>query len=241
MLRLDRVCSGYGAIQVLHDISFDLGERKTAALLGPNGSGKSTLLRTVSGVLKLWRGRIYFNGVDISTLETYKRARLGLVLVPDSNKLFRELTVLENLRVSGSWVPRKNWERGFTLAEHAFPILRTLLPRRAGQLSGGEQQIVAIARALVTSPQMVLLDEPSAGLMPKFVTTLKEAMLRLKQEGVSFLIAEQQVQLVQAVSDVMIILRWGRIIKMGEVEVVINDKDFISWYFGATFQQSKNE
>jgi len=197
MLEVRGLCAGYGAARVLFDVSFEVRRGEVVALLGHNGAGKSTTLKAIMGLVQPQSGRVVFDGRDIAGLQAYEIARLGLGYVPEDRRIFTELTVAENLEVGrkaqGPW----NEERLFAL----FPALGRMRARRGGQMSGGEQQMLCIARTLAGNPAAVLLDEPSEGLAPVVVDAIAKAIVELKRAGLTVLLAEQSERFTQRVAD----------------------------------------
>lgn len=197
MLELRDLCAGYGAAQVLFDLSLEVRRGEVVALLGHNGAGKSTTLKAIMGLVPPQSGRVVFDGRDIAGLQAYEIARLGLGYVPEDRRIFTELTVAENLEVarkaSGPW----SEERLFAL----FPALGRMRERRGGQMSGGEQQMLCIARTLAGNPSAVLLDEPSEGLAPVVVDAIAKAIVELKRAGLTVLLAEQSERFTERVAD----------------------------------------
>jgi len=201
----------YGQAQILFDVSFAVGEGEAVALLGRNGAGKTTSLRSIVGLVADRKGAIEFQGEDISRLPTHEIGRRGLGWVPEDRRIFTELTVLENLEV-GRQAPRKGaptWtpERLFEL----FPNLAEMRQRLGGRMSGGEQQMLTIARTLMGNPSLVLLDEPSEGLAPKIVEQMAAAILAMKRKGLALVISEQNLRFARLISDRAVIIEKGRI------------------------------
>jgi branched-chain amino acid transport system ATP-binding protein len=207
VLELDGVHAYYGPSHVLHGVSLRVAPGEVVSLLGRNGAGKSTTLKAVMNLVHVERGRIRFDGRDIRGLPTYAVSRLGVGLVPEDRRIFGELSVVENLRVGQR---RDGWpiERVFEL----FPVLRQLASRRGGSLSGGEQQMLTIARTLMGAPRLLLLDEPSEGLAPVAVRALADCIIRLRDEGLTMLLSEQNLQLARR------LVQRAYIIEKGEVK-----------------------
>jgi len=210
-LTVENLNSHYGPAHILFDITLDVAEGEAVALLGRNGAGKSTTFRSIVGLVAQRSGRILFEGHDISVQPTHEIVRGGLGYVPEERRIFTELTVDENLEV-GRQAPRPNalpWtrERLFEL----FPNLAEMRSRVAGQMSGGEQQMLTIARTLMGNPSLVLLDEPSEGLSPKIVEQMVEAIATMKREGLSLLVSEQNLHFARLISDRAYIIERGRI------------------------------
>jgi len=210
-LRVSDLNSHYGPAHILFDVALDVGEGEVVALLGRNGAGKSTTFRSIVGLVEQRAGQILFEGRDISAAPTYEIVRAGLGYVPEERRIFTDLTVEENLEV-GRQAQRANapqWtrEKLFTL----FPNLGEMKNRRGGRMSGGEQQMLTIARTLMGNPSLVLLDEPSEGLSPKIVEQMGDAILTMKKAGVSIVVSEQNLQFARLISDRAYIIERGRI------------------------------
>jgi len=223
LLEIAGVDAGYGMSRILFQVNLCVFEGEVVALLGRNGAGKSTALKTVVGLTALMGGRVLFRGTEISRKASYLVAREGIGFVPQERRIFSDLTVQENLEVGrrrGSG-DKSRWtlDRVFGL----FPALRELSGRRGGSLSGGEQQMLAIARTLMGNPGLLLLDEPSEGLAPLVVRTLREQILRLRQEGVAILLSEQNLHFTCAVSDRAYLLERGRIQREGKMSELASD------------------
>jgi len=208
VLELEDVCAGYGEGYVLFGISFRVERGEAVCMLGRNGAGKSTTLKSIMGLVPLARGRVSFLDQDLAGLPTYRRSRLGIGYVPEDRRIFPELTVRENLEAARRVTAgNSTWtlDRIFTL----FPALRPLEPRRGGSLSGGEQQMLSIARTLMGNPRLLLLDEPSEGLAPLVLTSLEQQIARLKGEGLSILLCEQNLSFATALCDRLYVIDKG--------------------------------
>jgi branched-chain amino acid transport system ATP-binding protein len=227
------VASGYGEVQVLWGASLKLEKGKLTTLVGSNGVGKSTLLRTIMGLLRPWEGSITFQGRDLTRQAAHTRAKVGLVLVPEGRQLFTDMTVLENLEM-GAFPTRcrslfqENLDRAFTL----FPRLAERRQQKAGSLSGGEQQMVAVARGLMARPEVLIIDELSLGLSPLLALTLFESLLRLKNQGLTMLLVEQNVTMALGVSDYAYVLSQGRISLEGESKQLLKNDEIRRTYLG---------
>ena len=210
LLNLTEVESGYGDLQILWGINLTVAAGKVTAIAGPNGAGKSTLLKTIVGTIPLNSGKIQFDGKDVSQQSQSKRLRQGISFVPEGRLLFDDLTVYENLRLAAYMVGQDRSEFTVNLEKvlKLFPEINTWIQVLAGRLSGGQQQIVAVARAIVRSPRLILLDEPSVGLAPMVIQRIGDQM---KDSGIGVLIAEQNVQWLENVADEVVILTGGRI------------------------------
>ncbi len=227
------ISSGYGEVQILWDISFSVEKGKLTAIIGPNGAGKTTLLRTIMGLVKPWKGSIILNGEDITRLPPHKKVEKGVVLIPEGRLIFPEMTVLENLEM-GAFTSRaarhyrENLERVFTL----FPRLKERMKQKAGTLSGGEQQMLALARGLMSDPEVLMLDEPSLGLAPYLVLSLFDVIRRLRNEGMTMVLVEQNTQLALAISDYAYVISNGRIEIEGEARKVMSIESVKKAYLG---------
>ena len=213
LLNLTEVESGYGDLQILWGINLSVAAGKVTAIAGPNGAGKSTLLKTIVGTIPLNSGNIQFDGKDVSQQSQSKRLRQGISFVPEGRLLFDDLTVYENLRLAAYMVGQDRSEFTVNLEKvlKLFPEINTWIQVLAGRLSGGQQQIVAVARAIVRSPRLILLDEPSVGLAPMVIARIGDQLQKMKESGIGVLIAEQNVQWLENVADEVVILTGGRI------------------------------
>jgi branched-chain amino acid transport system ATP-binding protein len=233
LLEVREVASGYGQVQILWGADLALEEGKLTALVGSNGAGKTTLLRTLMGLLKLWGGQVVYQGKDVSRLPAHRKAELGLALVPEGRQLFTDMTILENLEMGAT--PgharagiRRNMERVFA----TFPRLQERLGQKTGTLSGGEQQMVAVARGLMSSPTVLLVDEMSLGLAPVLSLDLFGALRALRKEGLTILLVEQNVQMALQVSDYAYVLSEGRTVLHGPAREVAADAGVRKAYLG---------
>ena len=232
MLRLEEACAGYRGLEILQDVSLDVGRGEVVALIGANGAGKTTTLRAISGLLGPTSGRIEFEGESIGGKPPHEIVRAGIVQVPEGRELFGRLTVLENLRM-GAYT-RDGHERDETLGEvhELFPLLDERGGQLADTLSGGEQQMLAIARALMARPKLLMLDEPSLGLAPKLVTLMFEAIERIRELGITVLIVEQNVAQTLRLADRAFVLESGRIVAHDKSGKLLNDPRIRSAYLG---------
>ncbi len=225
--------SGYGEVQILWGLSIQLEQGRLTSLVGSNGSGKTTLLRTVIGLLPAWKGNVVFDGKDVTHLSAHEKAQMGLVLVPEARQLFTDMTVLENLEM-GATPMRARGDYNQTL-EWVFELLPRLKERRsqlAGTLSGGEQQMLAIARGLMSKPKILMFDELSLGLSPLLMMNLFDVIVKLKNQGMTMLLVEQNVQMALAVSDYAYVLSNGRIETEGEAKQVRQMESVRKAYLG---------
>lgn len=233
ILELEDVSSGYGEVQILWGVSLSLERGKLTALVGSNGVGKTTLLRTVAGLIRPWRGTIRSDGRDITRVPPDVKAAHGIVLVPEGRQLFTNMSVLENLEM-GAFTKRarphfrKNLEKVYSL----FPRLKERSSQKAGTLSGGEQQMLAVARGLMAQPEILMFDELSLGLAPVLVLSLFEILRQLKAEGLTMLLVEQNVQMALAVSDYTYVLADGRVILEGPSREMVRNEHVRRAYLG---------
>jgi len=223
----------YGDTQILWDLSFHIDEGEIVALLGPNGAGKSTVLKAISGIVKPVSGKIYYREMNITDYSPYQRVELGITQIPEGRLIFPRLTVYDNLRVAAYTArARKRFKETLEFIYSLFPILRERRSQLAGSLSGGEQQMLAIARGLITNPELLMLDEPSLGLAPKIVTEILSLIPKLREQGYTILLVEQNaVQSLQLV-DRAYIMESGRIIKEGAGKELLNDPEVKKSYLG---------
>jgi branched-chain amino acid transport system ATP-binding protein len=230
MLELDRIDAAYGETQVLFDVSLEVGEGEVVALLGANGAGKTTTLRAILGLTPARTGAIRFQGRDIARLPTHVIARQGIGWVPDDRRVFPTLSVERNLAIARKPSPYKRWSTGEV--GEIFSALPHLMRRSAENLSGGEMQMVAIARALMGGPAVLLLDEPSQGLAPKLVQDVLALIGRIKAEGVAVLVVEQHARAVLGVADRAYVMDLGRIAHQGPARALLEDDALAARYLG---------
>ena len=233
ILEVDQITSGYGEIQILWGASLSLEEGQIRTLVGANGAGKTTLLRTIMGLIRPKSGTVRFEGQDVSTLSAHAKANMGLVLVPEGRQLFSTMTVEENLEMGASSRRAKphfrtNLERVYDI----FPRLKERRHQKARTLSGGEQQMLAVARGIMAEPKVLMIDELSLGLAPLLVLDLFETLGRLKQEGLTLLLVEQNVQMALAVSDYGFVLSHGKVVLHGPSRELIDNEHVRSAYLG---------
>lgn len=233
VLSVEGINVGYGQVQILWDVSLSVGRGQTVSLLGNNGAGKTTAVRAISGLLKLTAGKVLFDGVDISNMPAHKRVEAGLVQVPEGRKIFPTLNVLENLEM-GSFLKKPKAKRAESLERilDLFPILADRSAQAAGTLSGGEQQMLALGRGLMSLPKLLVLDEPSVGLAPMMVMEIFKAIEEIKREGVSILLVEQNVAQSLSISDQAFILEDGRVGLSGEGSALLGDDNVRRMYLG---------
>lgn len=230
MLELRDLRLGYGPIEVVHGVDLSVGEGEAIGMIGPNGAGKSSILRSICGLLRPMSGEIAFEGQNVTGMTPEQIVRLGLALVPEGRHIFKTLTVAENLRLSArSDAESKVWIEP-TLER--FPVLRERAGQRADRLSGGEQQQLAIARALLGRPKLLILDEPSLGLAPKMIDVIYELLGGLREEGVTMLLVEQNAARTIGFCDRCAVLGTGKIRAQGSRGELQRNRDVLQAYLG---------
>jgi len=235
MLSIKKLESGYGSMQVLWGVDVEVGERRIVSILGPNGAGKTTLLNTIMGFIKPWSGRILYQNIDITKTPPHKKVELGINIVPEGRRLFPQMSVRENLLLGAyNKRSREKIEDTLELIYNLFPILKERKDQPAGTLSGGEQQMLAIARTLMTRPKIMLLDEPSQGIAPKIVDSIMNVLDRLRdEEKITILLVEQNIMAALEHSDHVYIMDQGRIIVEGDAkEIVSKIPDYLRAFIG---------
>ena len=233
LLRAEKIHAGYGKLDILHGVNLEVRPRDLVCVIGPNGAGKSTTLKAVLGILHPKSGQILFDGKEITRLRPDQVLRRGLAYVPQGRIVFPQMTVLENLEM-GAYIetdPAKV-SGALELVYSLFPILSERRYQKAGTLSGGEQQMLAIGRALMTAPKMILLDEPSLGLAPKFVTMIYDKLLEMKRSGYTLLVVEQNAAKALSVADRGYVLELGRNRFTGTGGELLNDLEVKRLYLG---------
>lgn len=233
LLEVHDVNSGYGELQILWDASMELEPGQLTTLVGSNGSGKTTLLRTIMGQIKPWSGSVIFDGEDVSKLPPYVKADIGLIMVPEGRQLFSSMTVRENLEMGAT--PKRarahmaqNLEKIFTI----FPRLRERANQKAGTMSGGEQQMLAVARGIMSEPKILMVDELSLGLAPVLTLDLFMALRKLRNEGLTILLVEQNVRMALKVSDYAYVFNEGKVDLSGPSSEVENNEEVRRAYLG---------
>lgn len=233
MLEVRDLQVAYGAANALWGVSLDLRRGELLCVVGPNGAGKTTLIATLAGMLRARGGRIVFDGRDITRLPAHRFCEAGIALVPEGRRLFTGMTVRENLEL-GSLLPQAKAQRQQSMAQvlELFPALKEKLASPAGELSGGQQQMVAIARALMARPRLLLLDEPSLGLSPRIVGDMFAAIRRINADGVSVLLVEQNVAMAMEVSQRAYVLEEGRVVAEGLPQELLARPEIQRVYLG---------
>jgi branched-chain amino acid transport system ATP-binding protein len=230
LLTIERLHASYGSVEVLRDISLELGGSEVLCLLGRNGAGKTTLLKTIMGLIRATSGSVTLGGAQLTKLPAHEVPRQGVAYVPQGRRLFAELTVAENIEI-GLMTRGKGRETRDAVLD-LFPVLRERLNQRSGTLSGGEQQMLAMARALAIEPKVLLLDEPTEGLMPSAIAKIRETVAALRERGVSTLLVEQRVDAVLPVADRVAFIENGRSVKTVGVAELREDPAMVRHYVG---------
>jgi branched-chain amino acid transport system ATP-binding protein len=234
MLRIEHLSCGYGAVRAASDVTFAVPERSILALLGPNGAGKTSTIMAIMGHVDVHAGRVLVDGKDVTRLRAVERAQLGVALVPEGRQVFADLSVDENLTIGGYSFPAERdgakRERVFAL----FPRLRERRAQLAGSMSGGEQQMLAIGRALMAEPRLLLVDELSLGLMPKMVDICMDALMRLREEGMAILLVEQNTSRALAIADTVCVLSSGNVVFSGTAREAREDRELLTRFLGMT-------
>ena len=235
MLEIENLRAGYGHVIVLREISIRVSQDQIVGLLGANGAGKTTLIRAISGLASVHAGEIRFLGERVSNMSAQALVRRGLIQIPQGRLLFGEMSVRENLELGAYLIwTREDFDRQLEFVHTLFPILRERADQSAGLLSGGEQQMLALARALMGKPRCLLLDEPSLGLAPKVFNTILDAVRRIHQRGIPVLIAEQNVRKILKFADYCYVLENGRVVLEGEPQSLSGEVEVRASYLGAT-------
>lgn len=224
MLKIDKLCVNYGGIKAVRDVSFEVPEGKIVTLIGANGAGKSTILRTITGLVHPASGSITYNGEELTKLPTYGIVNKGITLVPEGRHVFPDMTVLENLKI-GAYLRKDNLNDDIEWVYTLFPRLKERNWQQAGTLSGGEQQMLAVGRALMSRPKLIMMDEPSLGLAPLIVKEIFNIIKEINKNGVTILLIEQNANMALHTADIAYVLETGTIALHGTgKELLSNDK-----------------
>jgi branched-chain amino acid transport system ATP-binding protein len=240
LLRLEHVCAGYRGLQILHDVSLEVDTGEVMALIGANGAGKTTTLRTISGTVRPTQGTVTFEDSDLTRLRPHEVVRAGVVQVPEGRELFGGLTVRENLMMGGYAADRSHRERRLVEVHEMYPVLEERAGQDAATLSGGQQQMLAIGRALMAGPRLLMLDEPSLGLSPKLVGEMFGAIERIRAAGITVLLVEQNVVQALRASDRGCVLESGRVVAAGPSGELLDDERVRSAYLGVDADSAAN-
>lgn len=233
LLKLDEVCAGYGDLQVLYNVCLHVDEGEVVSLVGSNGAGKTTLLRIISGFVPIRSGSVTFCGQDLMSVKPHHKAELGIAHIPQGRGILGTLTVKENL-IMGAYPKKNRMSANEKILESykMFPILEERQNQLAGSLSGGEQQMLAIARALMMNPKLLMLDEPSLGLAPIIVKDMFDIISRVSKQGVSILIVEQNLKQALSVAGRGYVLETGKVVMYGPSEELLNNERIQEAYLG---------
>jgi branched-chain amino acid transport system ATP-binding protein len=232
LLRIDELTTRYGAVVALRDVSLHVDAGELVAVVGPNGAGKTTLLNSAAGLLKPAAGRVYLAGTDVTGADPARLVRAGVALVPEHRRIFRDLTAGENLMVAGITAGASDRRQRLGEARRRFPILADRWDTAAGYLSGGEAQQLAIARALMSDPKLVLLDEPSLGLSPTMTDVVFDLLVELRQRGRTVLLVEQNARRALEIADRGYVLRTGEVAAEGSGADLAGRDDLFATYLG---------
>lgn len=235
MLKVDNLVVNYGGIEAVKGISFEIKEGEIVTLIGANGAGKSTTLRTISSLVKQTSGRINFNGTDITDMPAHQIVHTGITLCPEGRHIFPDMTVLENIKI-GAYLRNDNLDADIKKVYKLFPILEERHWQLAGTLSGGEQQMLAVARSLMSNPKLMMLDEPSLGLAPLVVKDIFNVITEINKSGVTILLVEQNANMALRIADRAYVLETGRITMEGTGKELIENEKIKEAYLG---KQSK--
>lgn len=237
MITTEGLCSGYGRLSVLNSITIDVQSGELVAIIGANGAGKSTLLRTIQGSLRPTAGRVLISGTDVTGQAADRVVRLGLTMVPESRDLFPSLSVYDNL-ILGAWLhrrepdARRRMQAGLESVYELFPVLKERATAPAGSLSGGQQQMVAIGRALMTRPKALMLDEPSLGLAPLVVKQIFNALSALRERGIALLVVEQNARAILKICQRAYVMERGIVAQQGSGEELLGSPTIAEAYLG---------
>lgn len=231
MLKIDELKVSYGGIEAVKGITFEVPERQIVTLIGANGAGKSTTLRTIAGLVKPAHGRIHLQGEDITGLSPDRIVSKGVTLVPEGRRVFPDLSVVENLKI-GAYLRKDDLEDDLNWVYDLFPRLKERSWQAAGTLSGGEQQMLAVGRALMGKPKMILMDEPSMGLSPLLVKEIFAIIREVNKQGITILLVEQNAKMALAISDRAYVLETGTITLSGDAQELLNDTRVKKAYLG---------
>lgn len=233
MLKVDNVSSGYGKLQILTDVSLEASPGQVTIIVGPNGSGKSTLLKTIAGLTSIYKGSVSMDARTISGLPPHVIARSGLAYLPQTDSVFTQLTVTENFKMAAYSVPRREFESRLKDSLDIFPQLSAYLKSKVVNLSGGERQMVAMTMALVRNPQVIMFDEPTANLSPKYATQVLKTILSLaKERGLTIVLVEQNAKRALEIGDMAYLLVGGKNVFKGPAKDLLAHQELAKMYLG---------
>ena len=233
MLKIKNLHVNYGGISAVKGISFDVPEKSVVTLIGANGAGKSTTLRSIVGLVKASEGEIHFLNENIRGMETTEIVSKGITLVPEGRRVFANLTVLENLKI-GAYLQKEGIEENIKLVNHLFPRLQERSWQLAGTLSGGEQQMLAVGRALMSKPKLIMMDEPSLGLAPLVVNNIFDIIKEINKQGTTILLIEQNANKALKIADIGYVLETGRLTIQGTGQELLKDQRIKEAYLGTS-------
>jgi len=232
-LVVDTLNAGYGKFHILFDVSFNVPRGKLLVIVGPNGSGKSTTLKAIFGIATIYSGKILFDGEDITRLPPHEKAKKGMAYLPQTDNVFAELTVRENLLMAAYTLPKSEAEAAIKEVLEAFPILKEKLDKKAKTLSGGQRQLLGMAMMLIRKPKLLMFDEPTAGLAPKAAKEVVDKILWLRDDlGKTIVLVEQNAKLALEVGDLALLLVSGRVAFFGPASELLSDKELGRRYLG---------
>ena len=231
MLKIEGLSVSYGGIKAVRNISFDVPDGKIVTLIGANGAGKSTTLRAISGLVKPQSGKILFNDEDITGMDSAQIVKRGITLVPEGRRIFPNLTVYENIRI-GAYLRKGDWVKDVDWVYSLFPRLQERSWQAAGPRAGGEQHMLAVARALISRPKLIMMDEPSLGLAPLIIKDIFEIIKEIRKQGVTVLLIEQNANMALKIADVGYVLETGQITLSGSGQDLLSNPDVKAAYLG---------
>ncbi|HIP63551.1 MAG TPA: ABC transporter ATP-binding protein [Archaeoglobus profundus] len=232
-MRIENLNAGYKELQILFDINAKIERRKITTVVGPNGSGKSTLLKAIFGLATIYSGNVIFKEKDITKIPPHEKTKIGLAYLPQTNNVFTNLTVEENLKIAGYTVDKEELKSRIDLALDVFPELEKCMKKRAGTLSGGQRQFLAIATALVRNAELLMLDEPTAQLSPKYAEILFSKIVELRERlGLTILLVEQNIKKALEISDKAYMLISGRVVFEGQANELLEHEKFKQYCVG---------
>ena len=232
MIKVTDLSKNYGTVEAVKSISFNIQDGEIVGVLGANGAGKSSTLMSIAGHVKIQEGKVFYKNNELNQIAVHNRIRLGIALVPEGRRLFPDLSVEENLKIGAYHKSKQRYSTNLEKVFELFPRLKDRIGQLAGSLSGGEQQMLAIGRALMAEPSLLLIDELSLGLMPKIIDQCYEVIQELKKQGMTLLIVEQNTKKAFEVSDQVLILESGRKVWEGKAEDAKNNPEIFEAYLG---------
>lgn len=235
MIRTEQLNAGYGKLHVLYDVNFEAPRKEITVIVGPNGSGKSTLLKAIFGLITIYSGKVIYNGVDVTKKPPHEKAKLGLAYVPQVDNVFATLTVEENLKIAGYLLDKKELKDRIDLVLDIFPVLKDFMKRKAGTLSGGERQMLAISMALIRNAKVLMLDEPTGQLAPKIATMIFNKIIELRDRlGLTIILVEQNAKKALEIGDKAYLLVSGKVVFNGKARELLEHKELGKLYLGIT-------